>query len=38
MKRRRLWIAALVTALLVLSLLLYLSQSKATAPYVYPLF
>lgn len=37
-RRRSLWIAILVALLLVFSLVMYLVQSAAVAPYVYPLF
>ena len=37
-RRRSLWLALLGAALLVLSLVLYVAQSTAVAPYVYPLF
>ncbi len=37
-KHRSFWLALLVALLLVLSLVMYIVQSAAVAPYVYPLF
>ncbi len=37
-RHRSFWLAALVSLLLVLSLVMDLVQSAAVAPYVYPLF
>ncbi|MBI5479482.1 MAG: hypothetical protein HY906_11530 [Deltaproteobacteria bacterium] len=37
-RHRAFWLALLVVLLLVLALVMYLNQSAAVAPYVYPLF
>jgi hypothetical protein len=37
-RQRSFWLALLVALLLILSLVMYLVQSAAVAPYVYPLF
>ncbi len=37
-RRHSFWVALVVALLLVLAIVLYLVQSAAVAPYVYPLF
>jgi 4-amino-4-deoxy-L-arabinose transferase-like glycosyltransferase len=37
-RRRSIWLALLVAALLVLSLVAWVVQTTAAAPYMYPLF